>query len=609
MSNTEVEQLAKLNTKLEEHGRYWVGLSNTVKSSWGMGVNMLMSDTFWKNFISSGMNQYQAAVQTIRQAMQETAPVSSGAGSKATPGGNAIGENELARRGRIIAESDAIAANTRKELIGLTITLNNLEKQYSDEKGKLGGTKYKDEKVESLARQIAYTKELIKDSEEYAATRKKEVDDYIKTEQHNKDLIADIAKMQREIDLSQSLRFQKGNNEAADIIMKRFDKEQFETIKAYADFEKDLDKALASADLEHLKVQKQINDTAIARGEAERVIIEIQKAHDAAEIEAEEIKLRYAQLRFNLDEKIAKMTPGSYQYIQAKGERKNLDTAENQSLDDINAKMRANIVKTTSQTNPFEGLIENYKKTLKEIDKLRKAGEIDDKKSLQLKAQATYTAYKEQIGFASDFFGQMASLSRSHNRTMAAIGKAAAIAQATIEGIKAVMNALGAYAPPYSFIMAGVVGAMAAVNIAKIASAPAGYAKGGLIAGGMQNIQVNEQGPEFVVNSQATREFMPLLMAMNSSPRSTAAPAGLDFSSLSGMLQRPNTNISVVNYGTSKEFDVQQLDENSIRIIARDEARTAVNRYAPDIIAGDLASPNSRTSKAVGRNTTARRAR
>jgi hypothetical protein len=611
MANAEIDQLAKLNTKLEEHGRFWASLSNKIKTSWGLGVGVLASDSFWKNFLASGMNQYQAASQTLKQMLQETKQATEGKANEGKKPGEdqAPKENELVRRARIIADADAIAANTRQELIGLTRQLNDLEKQFSVEKGKENSTKWDEAKVTALARQISYTKQLIRDSEEYASTRGKEIDDYIKAEKHAKDLTQEIKQMQDSLETAAKIRYTKGGQEVIDLYLKKFDKEQFENIKAYADFQKELDKAIASADMEHLRAQSRISDTIVTRGEASRILMEIQKAHERAEIEAEEVKLRYAQQRANLEAQIAKMAPGSDQRKAAEGELNKLKPTKNTALDDISAQLTASVKKTAGEMDPFAGTVENYKKMLKEIAKLRASGDLTEKQSFQLKAKATYEAYQQQLGFASDFFGQLAQLSRSHNKTMAAIGKAAAIAQATIEGLKAVMNALGAYPPPYSFIMAGVVGAMAAVNIAKIASVPAGYAKGGLVSGGLQNITVNEQGPEFVVNSRATRDFMPLLMAMNSSSRSAASSSAPDFSGLAGAFQRPNMNVTVQNFGTSKDFEVQQVDEETIRVIARDEARTAVNRYGPEVIASDMTSANSRTSKAIQRNTTARRAR
>lgn len=66
-------------------------------------------------------------------------------------------------------------------------------------------------------------------------------------------------------------------------------------------------------------------------------------------------------------------------------------------------------------------------------------------------------------------FSTIASLSSSSSRELAAIGKAAAIAQATIDGYAAVQKALASAPPPFNFALAGVVGVATAANVAKIA--------------------------------------------------------------------------------------------------------------------------------------------
>lgn len=50
-------------------------------------------------------------------------------------------------------------------------------------------------------------------------------------------------------------------------------------------------------------------------------------------------------------------------------------------------------------------------------------------------------------------------------------------------------------------------------------------------------------------------------------------------------------SVSIENYGTSKDFEVQQIDENQIRIIARDEAQKTV--------VSDLRNPNSKISSTL----------
>lgn len=69
----------------------------------------------------------------------------------------------------------------------------------------------------------------------------------------------------------------------------------------------------------------------------------------------------------------------------------------------------------------------------------------------------------------SSTFATIATLSTSSNKTLAAIGKAAAITTATIDGIVATQKALASAPPPFNFALAGLVGVATAANVAKIA--------------------------------------------------------------------------------------------------------------------------------------------
>lgn len=57
-------------------------------------------------------------------------------------------------------------------------------------------------------------------------------------------------------------------------------------------------------------------------------------------------------------------------------------------------------------------------------------------------------------------------------------------------------------------------------------------------------------------------------------------------------------NVTIQNYGTSKQFDVQQISESEVRIIARDEIAKDGGKAA----AASMSNPNSDLSKAMGRN-------
>lgn len=140
----------------------------------------------------------------------------------------------------------------------------------------------------------------------------------------------------------------------------------------------------------------------------------------------------------------------------------------------------------------FDGTIEqqqawvtSYEQTLAQIDALRQADLISEQTAAQMKAKANADLYAKQLSNASSFFGNLASLSRSENRTLAAIGKAAAVTQATIDGVLAVQKALASAPPPANYALAAAVGVSTAANIAQIMSTNLGFQTGGsFVVGG-----------------------------------------------------------------------------------------------------------------------------
>lgn len=114
-----------------------------------------------------------------------------------------------------------------------------------------------------------------------------------------------------------------------------------------------------------------------------------------------------------------------------------------------------------------------------EIDRLRKQDVLNEQQAQQAKyaIQAKYDQIR--LSGASQFFGLLAGLSSSGNKKLAAIGKAAAVAQATIDGIMAVQKALSTLPPPWSFAVAAATAAMTGANVAKIISTPVGNFKDG----------------------------------------------------------------------------------------------------------------------------------
>lgn len=129
--------------------------------------------------------------------------------------------------------------------------------------------------------------------------------------------------------------------------------------------------------------------------------------------------------------------------------------------------------------------VSQYQETYRQIDELRQADLISEQTANQLKARAQYELTQKQLQNAQTFFGSLATLSRSENKKLAAIGKAAAVTQATIDGVLAVQKALSSAPPPVNFALAAAVGVAAAANVAQILSQNTqGFAFGGDFAVG-----------------------------------------------------------------------------------------------------------------------------
>lgn len=128
---------------------------------------------------------------------------------------------------------------------------------------------------------------------------------------------------------------------------------------------------------------------------------------------------------------------------------------------------------------------------------------LDANQSKQFEELKTKQALEQQTQREENFkstLGTIATLQASGSEELFAIGKAAAVATATIDGIAAVQKALAAAPPPINFVLAGVVGVAAAINVANIASSqpPKKYAQGGMITGGIPGVDsvplIGQQG-------------------------------------------------------------------------------------------------------------------
>jgi hypothetical protein len=137
-----------------------------------------------------------------------------------------------------------------------------------------------------------------------------------------------------------------------------------------------------------------------------------------------------------------------------------------------------------------------------EIDRLERTSILNHSNAMTARFMLDQKYSQQSLQNWGNFFGNLATLQSSGNKKLALIGKAAAVAQATIQGIQAVQNALATPAPwPLPLVFAAAAGVAAAMNVAKIISSPVGnYATGGqFMVGGRSGIDANN------INMNVTR--------------------------------------------------------------------------------------------------------
>lgn len=119
---------------------------------------------------------------------------------------------------------------------------------------------------------------------------------------------------------------------------------------------------------------------------------------------------------------------------------------------------------------------------------------------------------QNQLSNLQSSLGTIATLQESSSKELQAVGKAAAISNATIDGYAAVQKALASAPPPFNFAIAAAVGVAAAANIAKIASVGGGgggganfSTGGGITASPSQSTELTQ--PEDLERAKPTKSL------------------------------------------------------------------------------------------------------
>ena len=223
---------------------------------------------------------------------------------------------------------------------------------------------------------------------------------------------------------------------------------------------------------------------------------------------------------------------------------------------------------------------------LAKIEKKR----VDESNALQ---RAQFENFQQTTMLTATLMGQMADLAEEGSSAQKALfiaQKGISIAQAIVNTELAATQAMATSVVPYTQIpMATAIRALGYASVGVMAGQTIGsFATGGVVPGTSfagDNITANVNSGEMILTgAQQSRLF--------------------DIANNGNQTTSGGVNITVENYGSS-EITAEQISENDIRIIARD----VVRKDAPSVIASDLQSANSRTSRSLSQNTKTERRR
>ncbi|UYA99084.1 hypothetical protein IVIADoCa11_15 [Xanthomonas phage vB_Xar_IVIA-DoCa11] len=171
-------------------------------------------------------------------------------------------------------------------------------------------------------------------------------------------------------------------------------------------------------------------------------------------------------------------------------------------------------IDTTNFQTQLNAQLAQYQTYVEQLKMLNEQRLISDQEYAAASMQLELQRQNLYLNSASSFFGNLAALQQSGNKKMAAVGKAAAIAQAMINTYQSATSAYSAMASiPYVGPALGAAAAAAAIaaglaNVQQIRSQNTGFQMGGYTGSmGVSEVAGVVHGQEFVMNASATNRI------------------------------------------------------------------------------------------------------
>lgn len=200
-----------------------------------------------------------------------------------------------------------------------------------------------------------------------------------------------------------------------------------------------------------------------------------------------------------------------------------------------------------------EKFLSNKQAFYDEIQRLRDNDVLSEGAAERAKAQLRNKYNDIQLRGASTFFETLSQLSASKNGELAAIGKAAAVVDATIKGYQAVQNTLATIPPPFNIPAAAAMAAVTGVQVANILSTPT-------------NVGSFNNGTSFIVNGEHGIDQNAITMNVSRGERVSVDTPGQQAAEARAN-ERPEQPIKIFNITDERELLAMMQSEEGDRII------------------------------------------
>lgn len=250
----------------------------------------------------------------------------------------------------------------------------------------------------------------------------------------------------------------------------------------------------------------------------------------------------------------------------------------------VTSSLQSSGIDTSAFAEQSAAYTQQYADMYAQIDQLRQANLLSEQSAAAATAQVWAMNQKTQLGTTQTFLTGLAAMQNSHNKEQARIGKAAAIANATISTYLGAVQAFTSLSaiPIVGPILGGVAAAAAVVaglaQIQQIRSVnTTGFKEGGYTGDlGVSKVAGVVHGKEYVSDAATTARYRPYLEAMSNgsfdpAKGSQAPAAGAQAPSPTVNVHPATLNQRLVvvssqeearNYASTDEFENRVLDIN-----------------------------------------------